>query len=444
MATTDKKKWISDVFQEYEASLNGHSNHPIVNYRRSGFELFNAADIPTRRIEDWKYTSVARIFNDNYKISPKTTITQSDVDQYSIPELDVYKIVYVNGHLDTSKSELDDIPSGLQVLQLSDALKDDNLSSWINELTKKTASSTQNTFLALNQALAANGLVVVVEKNVIIDKPLHIIHINTETESPYITSPQLFVKGEISSQVTIIESHHGTNHSATYFSNITVRAVLAANSNMSHYKIQLDSKSAYQVSNTMVYQDRDSVFSSYVVDIGGAMVRNNLSSELGGTGIESNFYGVYLGCESQHIDNQTFVDHAQPHCDSNELYKGILTDKSRGVFNGKVMVRQDAQKTNAFQQNNSLILSAMAIMDAKPQLEIYADDVKCSHGATIGQLDEPSLFYLKSRGISENDARNLLKKAFVGEVILHIKNEAIRNYIFGMVDRKLGMMNQDI
>ena len=173
------------------------------------------------------------------------------------------------------------------------------------------------------------------------------------------------------------------------------------------------------------------------MDLGGKMVRNNLSTELLDSNTETNYYGIYLGLDKQHIDNQTFIDHAVPHCQSNELYKGILSDKARGVFNGKVLVRQDAQKTNAFQQNSSLVLSNDAVMDAKPQLEIYADDVKCSHGATIGQLDESSIFYLKSRGLSEVQSRNLLQKAFVGEVVENFKNETIKHSVLNKIDQKL-------
>jgi Fe-S cluster assembly protein SufD len=186
---------------------------------------------------------------------------------------------------------------------------------------------------------------------------------------------------------------------------------------------------------------RDSNYSHYAFDLGGGIVRNNLSVSLLDSNTESHLYGAFIGFKDQHIDNQTFIDHAMPHCQSNEMYKGILLDKARGVFNGKVLVRQDAQKTNAFQQSSSLVLSPTAVMDTKPQLEIFADDVKCSHGATIGHLDESSVFYLNSRGLSENQAKSLLKRAFISEVVDHIENEDFKDLAYERIEAKLNLMN---
>lgn len=434
--STDQKQWINELFDQYESQLNGQSSHPIANFRKSAFAEFNAADIPTRRDEDWKYTSVAKIFRSRLSQGKLVDVSAADVNAHLFEDLTVCKIVYVNGQLHEGMSDMGNIPAGLTIKKLSIALEDEATASWIADINKAKGGTEVNAFLPLNQAFA-EGLVISSDKNVAVETPVHILHINTAAESEYFTSPQLYMKGDVSSEFTVIESHVG-NTVEKYFSNIANRVEVLANANVSHYKIQNEGKAALQISNTIARQGRDSVFTSYVIDLGGAMVRNNLSTDLLDSGTVTNYYGVYIGNDAQHIDNQTYIDHAVPHCDSNELYKGILTDKARGVFNGKVMVRQDAQKTNAFQQNSSLVLSPTAVMDAKPQLEIYADDVKCSHGATIGQLDEGSVFYLKSRGLSDQGAKGLLQKAFVGEVVMNVKIPQVRDAVLKMIDEKLG------
>jgi Fe-S cluster assembly protein SufD len=209
--------------------------------------------------------------------------------------------------------------------------------------------------------------------------------------------------------------------------------VLKRNAIVDHYRIQDEDENAFFINNTEIEQLRDSIYSSYVIDLGGKLVRNNLNSILKDSGTTTNFYGLYVGMKKQHIDNQTFIDHAYPNCDSNELYKGILTDKAKGVFNGKIMVRPDAQKTNAFQKNHSLVLSKTAKMNSKPQLEIYADDVKCSHGATIGQLNKEALYYMRSRGLSEKEAVSVLKQAFLTEITDLIKIDPVREKVEQML-----------
>jgi Fe-S cluster assembly protein SufD len=221
------------------------------------------------------------------------------------------------------------------------------------------------------------------------------------------------------------------------FINSGVAIYLGENAQLSHYRYQYDTASNYYVNNTRIFQDANSTYSSYVLDTGGKSVRNNLYTYLKGSNTNTNYYGGYLVSGKQHIDNQTFIDHAMPHCESNELYKGILDDRSSGVFNGKVMVRPDAQKTNAFQQNSNLVLSPDAKMNTKPQLEIYADDVKCSHGATVGQLDEQSMYYLRSRGLNKGEAKRLLQFAFIAEVVESFENDQMRDFAEQIVREKM-------
>jgi Fe-S cluster assembly protein SufD len=282
----------------------------------------------------------------------------------------------------------------------------------------------------LNTAFAQNGIYIDVPDGLVLDRPVHILNIAHTEAEPTVISPQKIIVAGENSKLTVIETfHHLTNSQQTYFTNTVTQLVLKRNAIVDHYRIQDEGENAYFINNTEIEQMRDSTYSSYVVDLGGKLVRNNLSSILKDSGTMTNFYGVYVGINKQHIDNQTFIDHAYPNCNSNELYKGILADKAKGVFNGKIIVRPDAQKTNAFQKNHSLVLSKTAKMNSKPQLEIYADDVKCSHGATIGQLNKEALYYMRSRGLSKKEAVSVLKQAFLTEITELFKIEPVREKV---------------
>ncbi|MEL6717784.1 MAG: Fe-S cluster assembly protein SufD [Bacteroidota bacterium] len=434
---TTSKDWFSTLFKLYEQSLNGHSNHPIATFRKQAFAQFEQLDFPTMRDEDWKYTSVKRIFQRPFQEGEAVDLTASQVQAFQFEGLETVSLVFVNGIWNKDLSDLSKLPNEIQLLTLEEALEDKTNKGWIETQAEQKGGTDKNTFLPLNHAFANNGVFIKIAKNYTFSTPIHLLNINVPSEEAHLTHPQLFVWAGVSSEVTIIESYHALNSEGAYFNNTANYFDVEANANVHHYRLQYENQDAFQINNTIVRQHRDSTYSSYAVDLGGRMVRNNLSTELLDSGTMTNYYGVYLGTGNQHTDNQTFIDHAMPHCNSNELYKGILTDKSRGVFNGKVMVRQDAQKTNAFQQNSSLVLSPTAVMDAKPQLEIYADDVRCSHGATIGQLDEGSIFYLRSRGIPEAQAKSLLQKAFVAEAIEAMKIDIIREKVIEKIEEKL-------
>jgi len=431
------KAWLEVLFKAHEAGLNGMKNHPIAAFKKNAFLELQDQRFPTRKDEDWKYTNVGPIIKSSYQQGEPSSIDASVMDECLFEGLDVIKIVFINGHLDTDLSAFEDTPEGVTLSTMKEALEDDAKSKLIEKLLSQKSGTAVNTFLPMNRAFAKHGFLIETEANKVIEKPFHFIYINTLSSDTHFAHPQLFIDSKTSSELTVIESYHSINPDAVYFNNTANYIHVGKNAKVDHYRLQYESKSAFQINNTIVTQERDSVYSNYAIDLGGKIVRNNLSTELLDSGTETNYYGVYLGLDKQHIDNQTFIDHAMPHCESNELYKGILSDKARGVFNGKVLVRQDAQKTNAFQQNSSLVLSNEAVMDAKPQLEIYADDVKCSHGATIGQLDENSIFYLKSRGLNEEGARNLLQKAFLGEVVAEFKIEAIKEKVLRKIDDKL-------
>ncbi|MEM9886137.1 MAG: Fe-S cluster assembly protein SufD, partial [Bacteroidota bacterium] len=418
--------------------LNGHGNHPIAHFRRAGFEQFEAADFPTTRDEDWKYTSVKRIIQNKYRAATALDLQEESIADFTFPALNAVRLVFVNGILNEKLSKIGELPAALHIQSLDEALEKEENKAWVEEQIAQKGGTDKNAFIPMNLAFADNGFFIKIEKNTTFDRPIHLLHLSAPSEEAHFSHPQFFLWAGKSSNLTVIESFQSTSETGSYFNNAAHWIDVADNAQVSYYRLQFENKEAFQVNNTIVRQGRDSVFSTYAVDLGGRMVRNNLSTELLASGTETNMYCAYLGDDRQHIDNQTFMDHAMPHCVSNELYKGILTDRARGVFNGKVLVRQDAQKTNAFQQNSSLVLSKTAVMDAKPQLEIYADDVRCSHGATIGQLDEGSIFYLKSRGIPEAKAKNLLQRAFVGEVIEAMKLKAVRERVLAKIEEKLG------
>ncbi len=422
------------LFDINEQQLNGQKAHPFHQVRKAAMANLEQTGFPQRKDEDYKYTRVDKIAKVKYADAPKASVSQEVADGLAFEELDTYHLVFVNGRYQHQLSNIGETQKGLVIGDYKSVYAHKEAASFLEQVIKSDLG--KNAFVDLNSAFAKNGLFVYVAKNTTVEKPIHISHLTVAEGEEFIVHPQLAVFAEQSAEVSIIETFNALQEGA-YFNNPVSRFVLKANANVKHYKLQNESSSGNQINNTIVSQDRDSVYSSYVADLGGKVVRNNLSSHLQDSGTNTNMYGVYLGKGSQHIDNQSFLDHAFPHCESNQLYKGILDEQSRGVFNGKVTVQPDAQKTNAYQQNSSLVLSDTAVMDSKPQLEIFADDVKCSHGATIGQLDEDSIYYLRTRGMNRDQAKATLQFAFLAEVLTHFPLESVRAKIAEMIEKKL-------
>jgi Fe-S cluster assembly protein SufD len=441
----DSRKKFIELFQQYENSLNGQKDYTGHAIQKTAIQRFsNDVNFPTRRNEDWKYTNVTQLLQPLYQQPKLVDIAAEDIKPFLFEGLDAYLLVFVNGTYNkklSSKEELlkkiivQDISSGLQEDGLTKATTSEYLNKWANEAT--------NSFRVLNTAFAQNGIYMYVPDSLELDRPVHILNISHTKEEATVISPQKIIVAGENSKIKVIETYHNlTNSKQTYFTNTVTQLVLKRNAIVDHYRIQDENETAYFINNTEIEQLRDSTYSSYALDLGGKLVRNNLSSILKDSGTTTNFYGLYVGVNKQHIDNQTFIDHAYPHCDSNELYKGILMDKAQGVFNGKIMVRKDAQKTNAFQQNHSLVLSKTAKMNSKPQLEIFADDVKCSHGATIGQLNKEALYYMCSRGLSEKEAVSILKQAFLTEITELIKIDPVKEKVEQMLVDKFKQMQE--
>ena len=441
----DSSEKFIELFRLYENTLNGQKNYVGHTIQKTAIQrLGNEVDFPTSRNEDWKYTSVVKVLQPQYQQPQSVDIKTADISTFLFEGLDAYLLVFVNGKYNKILSSKDELSKKIIVQDISAGLQEDGLTrATASEYLNKWASEVNNSFMVLNTALAQNGIYIYVPDGLVVDRPIHILNIAHAEEEPTVISPQkIIVAGENSKLIIIETYHHLTNSQQTYFTNTVSQLVLKRNAIVDHYRIQDEGENAFFINNTEVDQMRDSTYSSYVVDLGGKLVRNNLSSILKDSGTSTNFYGIYVGINKQHIDNQTFIDHAYPNCNSNELYKGVLTDNAKGVFNGKIKVRPDAQKTNAFQKNHSLVLSKGASMNSKPQLEIFADDVKCSHGATIGKINEDALYYMRSRGLSKKEATSVLKQAFLTEITELIKIDPVREKVEQMLVDKFKQLSE--
>ncbi|MGE5681066.1 MAG: Fe-S cluster assembly protein SufD, partial [Bacillota bacterium] len=378
------KNWYYTNFKSFESTLNGQSKSPVHRLRQEAIEKFSEMGFPTTGNEEWKYTNVAPVLKNNYKPSHLTEeikLTKADIGKYLTDGLNVSLLVFVNGQFNVSLSTLLPEAEAIRLENLSKVLNDEP--EFIEKFIKESKHS--DGFAALNSAFIYDGAVLRIPDNAVLNNPVHLLFISGSQTENLLVQPHNFIFAGKKSQAKIIESSYGISDKP-YLLNSVTKIFTGEHSVINYYKVQDDPVEAFHVSRMQVYQSRSSVFTSNVITIGGELVRNDINTVFEGEGCESNLYGLYLADGKRHIDNHTMIDHAVPHCQSNELYKGILDEKSRGVFNGKVMVRKDAQKTQAYQSNKNLLLSRFAKVDTKPQLEIFADDVKCSHGATVGQL----------------------------------------------------------
>jgi Fe-S cluster assembly protein SufD len=332
----------------------------------------------------------------------------------------------VNGIFSPELSLLQELPKGLIVTSLADAAK--THAAIFDTHYGKYVDVNNDAFIALNTAMAKDGVFIHVAKGAVIEKPIHILHIASADENTIINPRNLIVVEE-NAQAKIIESFETIDSKAKIFNNAITEITVAKNTVVEHYKIQDENEAGFLMNTLQINQQDNSVFTTNTITLSGSLVRNNLTIVLDGEHIESHLNGLYLTRDHQLVDNHTLVDHRKPNCNSNELYKGIIDEKSTATFNGKIFVRKDAQKTNAFQSNKNILLSDDGSINTKPQLEIYADDVKCSHGTSTGKLDEDKIFYLRARGIGELSAKKLLMHAFASEVINTIKIDELRDYV---------------
>jgi Fe-S cluster assembly protein SufD len=403
------------------------NSETVQKARARGLQSFKQQGFPTRRNEEWKYTNITPYLQEKYIIDglSAATVQKDLVEAAVISRLDCYQLVLVNGQLQPNEN-LAGFPSGIKVKSLSEAQKDPAFATYFD----KGTDVEQFPFTALNTALFTNGLFIEVATNAVIEKPLHIVHVFTSGNDNVFVQPRHLVVVHKSASFNLIESIVSEESSSKIFINSLTEVFIEENAQCDHYVLQTAKSGTRLVTATEVSQLRHSVYSNYTFSLPSAeIIRNNLHLSLNDKETESHLFGLYLGAGKQLIDNHSLVNHKMPHCNSNEIYKGVLTENSVGVFNGKIFVQQDAQKTNAFQQNNNLLLSDKASVNSKPQLEIFADDVKCSHGSTVGQLSKEAMFYLQSRGIGEQKARALLVNAFAFDVTEKIKIPELEEYI---------------
>ena len=415
----------------FSTFLDQRADEPewLTERRREGLDRFHALGFPTKRDERWKYTDVAplaRSFFKQARAESVTAVSEEALGRYTFWDESAARLVFVNGLYAPHLSRRRDLPDGVRVMPLSDALGDDEAAKIVASHLGRHASHENHAFRALNTAYFTDGAFIQVPRGVVVERPIHVLFVNAPCVEPVASHPRVLVHAAESAQATVIEQYGALGGHDT-FTNPVTEVVLEANAQVAHDLIQRENESTWHVGTVLAEQARDSVFRSCVVTVGGRLVRNDTDAVHGGTGCETHLDGLYITRGRQHVDNHTIVDHAFPHGQSHELYKGIMTDRSTGVFNGKVVVREGAKGTDAHQNNRNLLLSDDADIDTKPELEIYHHDVKCSHGATIGQLDADAMFYLRSRGLPKHEAKRLLTFAFASDVVDRVRIPAIRD-----------------
>ncbi|MGD2004771.1 MAG: Fe-S cluster assembly protein SufD [Flavobacteriaceae bacterium] len=405
--------------------------------RGEALKVFEEKGFPTKKEEAWKYTSLQNLIAQDYAIFPKaeTSIKLSKVKKYFLYDTDTYKIVFIDGVYSPFLS--DTTHDGLDVCLMSAALTKPKyqklIDTYFNQITPQQESLT-----ALNTSYAKEGAYVYIPKSVVAEKPIEIIHFASGNETALWLQPRNLIVLDQNAQCQIIERHQSLKEHPVVTNNVT-EIFLHQDAFLDYYKLQNDLSSASLIDNTYIAQEKNSHASVHTFSLGGKLVRNNLNFYHRGEHVMSTLKGVTILEGKQHVDHSTLVHHAHPNCESHQDYKGIFSERSEGVFNGKILVDKIAQKTNAFQQNNNILIDDKATINTKPQLEIFADDVKCSHGCTVGQLDEEALFYLRSRGIPKKEAKALLTYAFANNVLQSVQLPSLKKRINELIANKLGV-----
>jgi Fe-S cluster assembly protein SufD len=404
----------------------------IKRLRESAIDRFEQLGFPTTDDEEWKYTNVAPIVKIGFapaRVAGAQTrnLDAAQLKSFAYEEASRSQLVFVNGIYNRELSIIDALPEGVVVADLSATLADARSEEILRHQLARSADYNTNGFTALNTAFLRSGAFILIPRGVEVKAPLHLLFLaDAQTAAPVAAFPRALIVCERDSAATIIESYASAEDEASYLTNAVVEIVLEENARLEHYKVQRESAKAFHVATTTAALGRSSRLNSTTITLGAQLSRHDIKVTLDDEGAECSIDGLYIVGNGQHADTHSLIDHRQPHCVSHQLYKGILDGKSRAVFNGKVFVREGAQQTDAKQTNRNLLLSNEARVDTKPQLEIFADDVKCAHGATVGQLEDEELFYLSSRGLHMDIARNLLTYGFAEEVIEKIKVESIK------------------
>ena len=414
----------------YREDFDGQGSAPALlqTLRKQGMARFQALGFPTTKNEDWHFTSVAPIAERTFRpAAAGGVIEKADIDRFNFGESGWHTLVFVNGAFSKELSSNAPLGNKVRVTSLANAIKAGT--AGIDGHIGKIATFEQHAFTALNTAFMNDGAFIEIGADSVVEQPIHLLFFS---DGEGVSHPRNLIVTARHSRATVIESYVSLGNSA-YFTNSVTEISLGEGSHLDHYKLQRESESAFHVGTVQVRQARDSQLHSFSLAVGGSLARTNIYTSLDGDAATCTLNGLYLTDGAQHVDNQTSIEHIAPNCPSHELYKGVLDGRSHGVFNGKVYVHPEAQKTDGKQSNNNLLLSPTARVDTKPQLEIFADDVKCTHGATVGRLDELAMFYLNSRGIGPETARILLTYAFAADVLETIELEPLRVELEKMV-----------
>ncbi|OIQ23636.1 Fe-S cluster assembly protein SufD [Lacinutrix sp. MedPE-SW] len=430
----DLKEKLVSSFLAFENTIDVDS--PVHDIRTEAIKTFETTGFPSKKDEAWKYTSLKSILKEDYSVFPKqqNALDYKEIQKYFIHDIDTYKIIFIDGKYSSHLSHV--THDGIDVCLMSSALNKPKYRPVIENYFNKIAP--KESLTSLNTAFSNEGAYIHIPKNKLVEKPIQIIHFSTGNEAALMLQPRNLIVVDENSHVQIIERHQSLTENPVFTNSVTEiygnkRAIV------DYYKIQNDNKNASLIDNTYVDQKEQSHCLVHTFSFGGKITRNNLNFYQNGERIDSTMKGITIIGDKQHVDHNTLVHHIEPNCESHQDYKGIFSDNAIGVFNGKVVVNKEAQKTNAFQANNNILLSDKATINTKPQLEIFADDVKCSHGCTIGQLDDSALFYMKQRGIPEKEARALLMFAFSNNVLDSVKIPELKQRITKLIANKLGV-----
>lgn len=430
----DLKEKIVSSYVAFEDGVNINSD--VHDIRTKAFQNFEKVGFPTKKMEAWKYTSLNSILKEDYSIFPdkERAVALADVKKFFIHDIDTYKVVFIDGKYSSFLSET--THDNMDVCLMSAALTKSKYKAVIENYFNKAAK--EENLTSLNTAFAKEGAYIHIPKNTEVEKPIQIINFTTGSEAATMVQPRnLIVVGQ-NAHVQIIERHQSLTENAV-LTNAVTEIFADRHATVDYYKIQNDADTASLVDNTYIEQQSESTVSVHTFSFGGNITRNNLNFFQKGERVNSILKGITIIEGKQHVDHHTLVHHIEPNCESHQDYKGIYDERSTGVFNGKVIVEKEAQKTNAYQQNNNVLVSDRSTINAKPQLEIFADDVKCSHGCTIGQLDDQALFYMQQRGIPKKEARALLMYAFANTVLESVKIPEVKERITRLIAKKLNV-----
>ena len=419
-------------FAEVEGALPGRGLAWLDALRANAIERFAELDFPTPKLESWKFTNLRPLTREVFAPSPATRngLGKGDVARWLADDLPCHLVVFVDGHFRADLSELGALPRGARVTSLAETLAGDP--AWLEPRLAGVGAIEGDAPVALNTALMADGAVIALDRGVALEKPVHLLYLATAATKPVAMHLRNLVVAEPGSSATLIETY-AAPRGGRYWTNAVTDIVVARDAQIRHFKLQNESVDAFHLAATRARLAKGSGYDSFYASFGARLSRNEIATRLDGEGADCRLSGVYLARGRQHVDNTTVIDHREPGSVSKEHYKGVLDGDAHGVFQGKIIVRPGAQKTDAHQLNKNLLLSKTAQADTKPELEIHADDVKCSHGAAVGELDAEALFYLRSRGLDPAHAQRMLVEAFIGEVIDGIGTPALRSHLGRLV-----------